>query len=93
MQRDVDFAPLLARGEHDALDQPSDGVRGFGTGDAIPVVGDSDGLEPLQIIFNQRHVDLRGVRIDSVPDQFGQGEDGFSGLRDPLQMVVLNLYL
>ena len=33
------------------------------------------------------------VRIDGVPDQFGDSENGLPGLSYALQMIILNLYL
>ena len=65
----------------------------FGIGDSVPVVGNLDSLETVQVIVDQGHVDTRGVRIDRVPNQLGESKNGLPDLRNALQMIIVNLYL
>ena len=59
----------------------------------MSVVRNLNGLEALQLVLDQGHVDPRGVCINGVPDQLGHSENGLSCLRNLLKMIVLNLYL
>ena len=44
----------------------------------MPFISDSDGADPFEAaIFNHHHLDSRGIRIDSMTSQRGEGERRF----------------
>ena len=43
--------------------------------DALPVVGHTDRVDPPQRVLDDVHLDVEGVCIKRVPDEFGQRLD------------------
>ena len=59
--------------------------------DAEPIVDYVYALNRIEAVAIQANLDVRGVGIDAVPDQFGNPEDWLLRLRKGIDVILCNL--